>query len=62
MAEYAENCFYYYRRYIPYDDEYYEKFATMDKKCSEEKAFFDLIFYASGFSDYGISNPYNNVL
>lgn len=62
MAVYAENCYYSYLSSFAFDEDYDNLLISSEKNNSEEKALFDLAFYASGTNDYGIQNPYSNVL
>lgn len=62
IAQISENSYYVYLRPFQITDTDYEKMDNLEKKCSEEKAFTDLMNANWQLDNYGIVNPYTNVL
>ncbi|MBR6384229.1 MAG: hypothetical protein IKS56_09650 [Lachnospiraceae bacterium] len=62
IAQISENSYYIYLRPFQVTDADYEKMDNLEKNCAEEKAFTDLMNADGLIDNYGIVNPYTNVL
>lgn len=62
IAQISENSYYVYLRPFQVTDAEYDKMDNLEKNCAEEKGFTDLMNANWQIDNYGIVNPYTNVL
>ena len=62
IAQISENSYYTFFRTGQLTDSDVEKMNNLEKNCSEEKAFDDLLYTCGILDEHEINNPYTNVL